>query len=239
MKNEAILKQYFFELYRKIKNSEFVIDKSCVKTVELIDAQILNLNPSQPVLDFKIRKTNENYCRKELEWYLSQSLSIKNYVDNIQIWNMICSKDDEKLVNSNYGWCIFSSENYNQYNNCLNELRMNKDSRRAIMIYNRPSMWMDFNKNGMSDFICCLSNTFFIRNNKLISSVHFRSSDLIYGFLNDFYFKCYVYDLLYNDLKKIYPNLEIGYINWHSNSLHVYEKHFDLLTSIVDQYDYL
>ena len=238
--NENLLKDCFVNLYKKVKELEFVVDKSGVKTVEIIDAQILNLNPHQSCFDFKIRKTNEEYCKKELNWYLSESLSIKDYVDNVSIWNAVCSKDDKKLVNSNYGWCIFSSENYNQYNNCLNELKINKNSRRAVMIYNRPSMWVDFNKNGMSDFICCLSNAFFIRNNKLISSVHFRSSDLIYGFLNDFYFKCYVYTLLYNDLKQIYPNLEIGCINWHSNSLHVYEKHFTLLIDIVEKfYGYL
>jgi len=238
--NEILLKNHFFNLYTKLKESDFTIDKSGVKTIEIIDAQILNLNPSQAILDLNVKKTNENYCKKELNWYLSQSLSINGYVDDIKIWNMICSKDDKKLVNSNYGWCIFSKDNYNQYNNCLNELKTNKDSRRAIMIYNRPSMWIDYNKNEMSDFICCLSNAFFIRNNKLISSVHFRSNDLIYGFFNDFYFKCYVYNLLYNDLKKIYPNLEIGCINWHSNSLHVYEKHFALLTEIIEKfYDYL
>lgn len=238
MNNEMLLKDHFLNLYKRIKNSEFVVDKSGVKVAEIIDAQILNLNPYQPILDFKVRKTNEDYCKKELNWYLSQSLSIKGYVEDVKIWNAVCSKDDKKLVNSNYGWCVFSSDNCNQYNNCLNELRINKDSRRAIMIYNRPSMWMDFDKNGMSDFICCLNNAFLIRNNKLISIVNFRSQDLVYGFLNDFYFKCYVYNLLYNDLKKIYPDLEIGYINWHSNSLHVYEKHFTLLTNIVEQYYY-
>jgi len=234
--NEIILKSYFLELYDKIKSHDLVVDKSGVKTVEIVDAQIYNLDPIQSILDFKVRKTNEEYCKKELNWYLSQSLSIKNYVDDVKIWNQVCSKDEKKEVNSNYGWCIFSENNYKQYDHCLKELIQNRDSRRAIMIYNRPNMWEDYNKDGKSDFICCLSNSFFIRNNKLISSVHFRSSDLVYGFLNDFYFKCYVYNRLFSDLKSVYNDLEIGGINWHSNSLHVYERHFGLLINIVEEF---
>lgn len=231
--NEYHLLKIFKKLNNKIINNDFVIDKSGVKLVELISIKINNLNPLQPILNFNIKKTNEEYCKKELNWYLSENLNIKGYVDDIKIWQNVADKNGN--INSNYGWCCFSNDNYNQYKNCLNTLIRQKESRQAIMIYNRPSIHYDWNKNGASDFICCLQNQFLIRNNKLISIVQFRSQDAIFGFFNDFYFKCYIYNKLYNDLKCIYPKLKIGNIIWIVNSFHIYERHFDLLKKIVEE----
>lgn len=237
MNNEKIILKYFKELNNKKLNSDFVIDKSGVKCVEILSAKIEKLNPLRSILDFKIKKTNEEYCKKELDWYLSQSLSIINYVDDVKIWNYVCTKDNKKEINSNYGWCIFSKKNYFQYQNCLNELLNNIESRRAEMIYTRPSMWVDYNKNGMSDFCCTDGVQCFIRNNKLYYIVKQRSCDIIYGFFNDFYWHCYVYNKLYNDLKQKYSCLLIGEIIYNAYSLHCYEKHFKLLNDIINNYE--
>jgi len=229
--NEKILLPYFKQLYDKLINKDFVND-----TVELIGVQIKNLNPLQSIFNFnEIKKTNKKYCQKELDWYLSQNLNIAGWVDDITIWKQISDKDG--FINSNYGWCIFSKENYNQYYNCLEILKKNKNTRQAVMIYNRPEMWYDYNINGMKDWMCTYSNQFFIRNNKLISLYIMRSNDAIYGFLNDFYWACYVYNKLYNELKEIYFDLEIGYINWYAGSWHLYERHFNLLKQIVESYE--
>lgn len=232
MNNEQKLLKKFKILCEKLKKNQYIVDNNGVKTVEITNCLIENLDPLEPFLNFNVKKTNEKYCEKEILWYLSQNISIKGFMDDIKMWNYSCSKDKEKKVNSNYGWCIFSKENYNQYDFCLNELVKNKNSRRACMIYNRPSMVVDYNKNGMSDFICTFSTQLFIRNNKLIYNVVMRSNDAIYGFFNDFYWHCYVYNKIFNDLKKHYVDLEVGCINWFSVSFHVYERHFDLLNNM-------
>ncbi len=233
MNNEQILFPIFKELYNKLQNNDIVIDKSGSKLVEIIACKIDNLNPIQNILDFDCKKTNEEYCRKELNWYLSQDLNIKDWVDDIKIWKNVADKDG--YINSNYGWCCFSYDNYNQYENCLNTLKQHKESRQALMIYTRPSIHYDAKYNGASDFICCISNSFLIRNNKLISIVHFRSEDIIFGVFNDFYFKCFIYNKLYNDLIKVYPELQIGEIIWEVDSLHCYETHFNILIQIVEK----
>lgn len=227
MKNEQIIFPIIEQFYNKIQNKEFVTDKSGVKCVEIIGAKIENLNPKQAILDFGIKKTNKEYCEKELKWYLSRDLNISDWVDDISIWKQVA--DYNGFINSNYGWCIFSEENYNQYENCKKELIKNPQSRRAIMIYNRPNMWIDYNKDGRSDFICTLQNQFFIRDNTLISIYEMRSNDLIYGWFNDFYWACEVYNKLFEELKMIYKDLKLGTMTWIANSLHVYEKHFELL----------
>lgn len=231
MKNEEILLPYFKELKRLKDNNEFIIDKTGAKTVEIINCNIKGLNPEQWYLEFPGRKSPIKYIEKEMKWYNSLSLNIKGYVDDIKIWQQVCDKDGN--VNSNYGWCIYSKDNYQQYNNSLLELIKNKDSRRACMIYNRPSMWQDYKNNGMNEFICTFATQQFIRNNKLIYIIYQRSADSIFGALFiDFAWHCEVYMKLYNDLKKNYKDLQIGQIDFNFGSLHVYERHFEMLDKI-------
>jgi thymidylate synthase len=234
MKNEDIMIKVFQSLYDKLQANDFTIDKSGVKTVELIGTSIFGLNPLQSTLDFGVKKTNEDYVAKELNWYLSEDLCITGYVDDVAIWKQVAS--NKNIVNSNYGWCIFSKDNFNQYLNCKEALINNKETRQATMIYNRPMMHYDSTKDGMKDFCCTYYNQFFIRDNKLISIYNMRSNDAIYGYLNDLAWACYVYQQLYTELLKTYPNLQIGEIIWQAASFHVYERHFELLEKIVKGY---
>jgi thymidylate synthase len=219
-----------FKEFKKLKDSnQFVIDKSGVKTVEMISLQF-QLNPIDWKIDLGFKKTNVPYVKKELRWYLSQSRDIIGFVDDIVIWKQICSK--ENLVNSNYGYLIFSNANGSQFENCLNELIKNKETRKASMIYTRPSIHSDAYLDGMSDFICTNGVQVFIRNNELIYIIHQRSCDMVYGFFNDFTWHCFVYRKLYRKLKNIYSDLKIGDIIYNIDSAHIYEKHFKFLENI-------
>ena len=235
---EIVINNVLLPFYRKIKSEEFVIDKTGVKTVEILGLR-MELNPQQKLLNFyDIRKSPEEYIKQEIAWYDSMDLSVKDISKYAKLWANVCTKNDKQLVNSNYGFLVYSDQNYSQYSNVLNELMMNSFSRRAIMIYNRPSMQYDYNKDGMSDFICTLGQQFFIRNGKLISLVEMRSSDMMYGFFSDMPWFATIQDRLLADLKeRAYPGLEQGDLIWISNSGHLYEKHFDTVIKIVEKYN--
>ena len=140
------------------------------------------------------------------------------------IWKQVAS--NLGVINSNYGYLIWSSDNHSQYDNVLRELNQNPDSRRANMIYTRPMIWSDYNVDGMSDFICTNNVQYFIRDNQLITSVYMRSNDAVFGYNNDYAWQVHVRDKLLEDLVTIY---EPGPIYWNVGSLHVYERHFDQL----------
>jgi len=229
--NEACLYPILSDLADKARHGKTIKDKTGVEVVELINPKII-LDPAQPYLDFGVRKTPEKYVKAELDWYDSQDLRVKEIGKTAKIWNDIAS--DCGLINSNYGWCIYSDENYNQYDASLECLTQYKESRRACMLYTRPSMQVDYCKDGMSDFICTNSTQQLIRNNKLIYVVNMRSNDAIFGLFNDFAWHAEVYKRYYNDLLKTYPDLEWGHIDWQANSFHVYDRHFKLLHSIVE-----
>lgn len=200
-----------------LKRKQFVTDKTGVKTLEIVGAQFI---ASEPAL---FGTPNEDWHRRELNWYTSMSLNVNDIEEPIpQIWKQVATPSGE--INSNYGWCVFSPDNGYQYGNVLNELKNNPFSRRAQMIYTRPSMHTDYNRDGMSDFMCCSNTTHVIRNGKLVTMVYFRSNDAVHGYKGDFAWMNHIHQQLAGDLE-----VPAGDIIWHSASFHIYERHFDLV----------
>lgn len=212
------------EFRRKLKNEEFVIDKNGSKTVELIG---ISFEPTESSI---FGKVNHDYIKKEIEWYDTQSLNVYDMSKTPQIWRLVC--DNHGYINSNYGWSIYSKENVEQYKHCLRTLRKDKDSRRAMMIYTRPSMQVDYNKNGMSDFICTNNTQVLIRDNQLHYIINQRSMDAVFGYKNDIAWHKTVQNRLYADLIEDYPQLTKGPIHYQVGSLHVYERHFKFIEDI-------
>lgn len=204
------------EFLKRYKAKDFVTDKSGCKTVDIVSAQFLADE------DHIFGKPDEDYIRRELEWYNSMSLNVKDLEKTPKIWQSVADKNG--LINSNYGWCIYSEDNCSQYDNCLNELRRNPLSRRATMIYNRPSMWREYDENGRSDFMCTFATQYFIRDAKLISIVYMRSNDAIFGYKNDRAWQKHVSVKLADDL-----GVEVGELIWNAGSLHVYDSQFYLM----------
>jgi len=210
------------KLIQKYKDQDFVTDKTGVKTIELIGESFVADE------DWIIREPNYEYIERELQWYESQSRYVEDIPgDTPAIWRQVADSDGR--INSNYGYLIWSEENGNQYNNVLAELSNNPNSRRAVMIYNRPSMHKDYCADGMSDFICTYANTFLIRNGKLISHYLMRSNDCVFGYTADVHWAMHVQKMLAADL-----GVEAGNLIWTATSLHAYEKHFSHIEKLIE-----
>lgn len=200
-----------------LSDQDFVTDKTGVKTIELIGVSFIANEPQI------FGTVNEDYVRREIEWYASQSLNVYDIPPPVPaIWKQVADKDGQ--INSNYGWCIYSRNNGSQYANVLEELQVNPNSRRAVAIYTRPSMWLDYDKNGRSDFMCTNAVQYLIREDRLHAVVQMRSNDVTYGFKNDRAWQLYVLEKLAKDL-----NVEVGNLVWNAGSLHVYERDFYLV----------
>lgn len=203
--------------------------------------------------NYIVRKPKEPYQTNELEWFISQSRNVedlRSFAGFIpKIWKDI--KNENNIINSNYGWCCLSEENGSQFVNAMQHLEKDKNSRRAIMIYNRPSMHTDWcsyriipktttricgqwhhlspNQYKMirGDFMCCQNNHFIIRDNKLIMTVHMRSLDAVYGYNADYIWFDWIFNKAIQYLKKTYEDLERGEMVIYADSVHVYEKHYE------------
>ena len=102
------------------------------------------------------------------------------------------------------------------------------------MIYNRPSIWLEYNENGKSDFICTNSVTYYIRDGILHSVVQMRSNDVVFGYKNDYAWQREIMKRLVRDYNALsaYDTgniIEEGHIIWQVQNLHVYERHFHLV----------
>ena len=204
----------------ELKNERFTIDKTGQKTIEMIGASFIADEESI----FGI--PNQEYIQNEIDWYLSGSTNINDiYGDDRSppaAWQYAANKHGE--INSNYGFLIFDDKFFRQYDNVVNELTHNPDSRRACMVYNRPSIWVEYCENGKNDFICTNAVTYYIRDDKLQSVVQMRSNDVVYGYKNDYAWQQYVLSHVAEDV-----GVETGQITWQVQNLHVYERHFDLV----------
>jgi thymidylate synthase len=207
------IREYFIQ---ELKAERFVIDKTGVKTIEIIGA---TFEANHPTIFGEI---NEDYVERELQWYKSMSLFVEDIPGKTPaIWQQVADRAGK--INSNYGWAIWHKDNYLQYAHVLNELTFSPNSRRAVMIYTRPSMWEDYNKDGMSDFMCTNAVQYMIRDEQLVAIVQMRSNDVVFGYRNDYAWQKHVADRLSQDLKL---TKEPGIV-WQVGNLHVYERHFD------------
>lgn len=214
----------------ELADEAYTIDRTGQKTIEMIGASFI---ADEPAI---FGEPNQEYIDAEIEWYETQSTNINTlkeiYGKSPAAWQYSANKHGE--INSNYGTLIFGDEYHNQYDNVLTELLENPDGRRASCIYNRPSIWIDFETNGKNDFICTNSVTYYIRDGLLHAVVQMRSNDVVFGYRNDYAWQKYVleklcWDFNHEDRYDQGRVIEPGLITWQVQNLHVYERHFNLV----------
>ena len=131
------IRQYFID---ELHDEAFTEDRTGQKTIELLGASFL---ADEPAI-FGI--PNEDYIEAELDWYNSSSTNVNDIhpdKDAPAAWQY--AANDHGEINSNYGHLIYDDKFFNQYDRVCEELYDNPDSRRASIIYTRPSIWVEYN----------------------------------------------------------------------------------------------
>lgn len=223
-KQVSDIRQFFVD---ELNDEAFTIDKTGAKTIEMIGASFV---ADQPAI---FGNPNDEYIQKEIAWYESESTNINDIYGTEReapaAWKY--AADPHGNINSNYGKLIFSEQYHQQFMSAVLELDKNRDSRRATMVYNRPSIWTEYNQGGKSDFICTNAVTYYIREDMLNCVVQMRSNDVVFGYKNDYAWQQYVMEKFcsaYNDLNP-FDDIGPGIMIWQVQNLHVYERHFDLV----------
>lgn len=222
------IREYFIS---ELASGNVTVDRGGNETIEMLGASFLA--DEEAIFG----TPNEEYIQRELDWYHSQSTNVNDIEgETPQAWKMTGNKHGE--INSNYGHLIWSEKYFNQFDKVLDELYKNPNSRRAQMIYNRPSIWHEAFENGKNDFICTNAVTYYIRDNKLHCVVQMRSNDVIFGYKNDYAWQYHVMEKLraglnYRNMiffKREGPEgIQQGNIYWQVMNLHVYGRHFHLV----------
>jgi|TARA_R100001530_G_scaffold34477_3_gene26931 thymidylate synthase len=204
------------------------------RTKELIQPTLIVEDVTQNIVKNPARKLSMDYLNTEMEWYLSGDLSIDKIGKSASLWKEIA--DEYGNVNSNYGYLVWKQklEKYDasQFDWVVNSLLDDKDSRQAVINFNQPR----HKEDGVKDFVCTINTQHLIRDNKLIGITNMRSNDLIYGFCYDFPFFSVLQQNIFKQLRLKYNDLKLGHNIHTSASLHVYERHFQMIEDIINEY---
>lgn len=187
------------------------------KEQEIFNAHLV-LNPEDPFL-YIFKPFDSVYFDKLMNWYKSQNDSIIGFFDTDVDWIAISTKDSSLRTNCNLGRLVFGNEHYDQFTSCLYKLICDKNCRTAVIQYNKPSMHYFEFQGGMNCFIKENYSSFHIRNNTLEMIHSQREADVEEDLPYSFAWACYLYKLMYENLKSVYQDLKIGDIHYNVDVL--------------------
>lgn len=176
------------------------------------------------ITSFRDRKMSIGYAASEFLWYLKGDPYDTSIEKHASMWPKI--KQPEGFYFSNYGQYMFGRGAGVRW--AIEELMRDKDSRRAAFPFLKLIHCFADNR----DMVCTYSMGFRIRENRLNMSVNMRSNDAIYGTTNDVFCFWMVYKLVYAALHQTYRDLLPGRYVHKVDSLHVYEKHWEMLNRL-------
>lgn len=210
-------------IYKAICKTLVTRGKYVNKTLELNNYKFELTDINNNILN--VRNISKSYLFGELMWYLNE----RNDIDFIHKFSTFWSRisDDGVTCNSAYGDIIFKRHGFDQVEKVIELLNTDRNSRRAVINLNVPNP----NVIETHDEICTIALQFYIRNDKLYCTTMMRSNDIWFGLPYDVAF--------FTELQKYIAhrtNCEYGSYTHYVVSLHVYEKDFNELFTVIRTY---
>jgi thymidylate synthase len=225
-------------LYRAVASGHEITPRG--QKVRNVRNMLVELDARWPILtSFKARNFNLKYAKVEWLWYLGADKFDDSIEQHATMWKKLKQPTGEYY--SNYGQYMFGVRYHEltQFEFVANTLLQDPDSRRASMVLLKHEHMFD----GNSDMVCTYGINFCIEDGKLHMTVMMRSNDVIFGFTNDAFAFQQLYSFMYTVLKSKMPHLETGTYTHMANSMHVYERHFQMINLIcaegVDGYQHI
>jgi thymidylate synthase len=189
-----------------------------------------------------IGELNPDWVRRELDWFMSGSNKLSDMEGPVPKLFQACAGIDGK-VNSAYGHILFSNELKYPYlgiplfdrvvNTFVNE---GASTRHAVAIITDRDVHQLATYNERKDFICTNALNFMIDSDqKLHIIAQMRSMDAVFGYRADYSMWDALMEYLLGNLEMVFPDLTRGDITFQVANLHVYPRHFDLLTQWADK----
>lgn len=238
MNNYKNFTEAYVDLIKQVSDEpEFFSAPRGQKIKESLGVRFTIENPRDRLPYVPERKFSVCYVIAELLWYLTGNDSTEWISNYSAMWGKI--SDDGETANSAYGSRIFKphdriaatiDDTWTQWEYVKEELKGDPDSRRAVIHIRSPQDSILAKK----DVPCTLSLQFFLRNDEVHLVVNMRSSDLILGISYDVPAFTMFQELLASELtRELGRDIGLGKYTHISNSLHIYERHFEMADAIV------
>ena len=197
-----------------------------MKTLEIPSpVTIITAKPNQNMITIPERKALLSFYFGEFIWMLKGSNELEHVAHYLKGWRRFT--DDGKTLNGAYGKRIFDWNGINQFDEVYKKLKKDIHCRQAVIsIYNPEKDLRPTKDVPCNDFL-----QFYVRNNKLCCTVYQRSCDIISGLTYDMHMFGTFQMLMAGRL-----GLEVGNYTHIANSLHLYERDFEMASTIVNAY---
>lgn len=213
---------------------------------ELIVASFTLRDPRNRLILSPVRAANYGFGVGELCWYVRGDKDL----ETMRYYNKRMSQfsDDGITINSAYGNRIFKTrfrENQftgmghdawdrSQFDNVLEELRRDPDSRRAVMHINEPLDLDRATTRGSKDVPCTMSLQLLVRDRRLHMHALMRSNDVVWGMPYDVFSFTSLQEAFLYKLQAIgVPVDDLGSYHHTAGSLHVYDTHFEMAEQVM------
>lgn len=177
-------------------------------------------NPKMRLLHYPGIRNIKKYIFGELLWYMTGRNDVEFIKKYASMWERI--SDDGLTNNSAYGQYIFKPQpsllsslpvSPSQWDWVKKKLKQDPNTREAI-IHIKPVQCYD-----TKDYVCTLTLSFYIRDNKLNMIVNMRSSDVYYGLPYDVFMFTFMQEMMAAEL-----GVGVGTYTHFTNNVHFYEK---------------
>lgn len=221
----------FLRLYKLIANGpEIKARSSATGHARNIHNVAVELNAAEPVItNFVHRKMSLAYAKREWLWYLGADPKDDSICEHATAWKKLQQPDGSFY--SNYGQYLFGKPagGASQFEYVIRTLKADPQSRRASMTLLKAEHLFPDN----TDTVCTYAINFFIDSGHLCMTVMMRSNDVIWGFTNDAFCFSQLYLFVYQILKVSMPALQFGSYTHFTNSMHVYDRHYEMIKAIL------
>lgn len=207
-------------IYKEICKKLICKGKKINDTTELNNFQFRLTDIRNNVIN--IRNISQSYLCGELLWYMTAREDIDFINKFSSFWGRI--SDDGVTSNSAYGHILFKRHGFNQVDKIIELLKVDPNSRRAVLNFNVPNP----NVIETKDEICTIALQFYIRNEKLHCTGIMRSNDIWLGLPYDVAF--------FTELQKYIANrlhVRCGTYTHFVISLHVYDRNLSSLYEVI------
>ncbi len=223
----------FLSFYKDLKTKGQLTSPRGQKVLEIQDYMLV-MGPRDRFTSYKARKFNLDYAKFEMLWYLTGDRYNRMITKSASMWEEL-EVPDGGGWHSNYGQYWFNLDfmpgGGSGMDWVVDTLFKDKDSRQAVI----PMLSVNHLYPDNKDVVCTESISFRIRDDRLHMSVNMRSQDAMWGFTNDTFCFSILHEMVYTMLVDKYDNLLMGSYCHKVDSMHVYERHFDMLDQILDE----
>ena len=172
---------------------------------------------------FAIRNLSLNYIKREIAWYIRADAYDTSIAEHAKIWGPMINSAGR--INSCYGEYWFLRDTGVNY--IVRELTADPSSRRAVI----PMFGVTQQHHiDVRDVPCTTNVEFRLRNDKLNCRFVMRSQDAVLGLGNDLPAFSFLQEVVATLL-----GVELGTLTISVGSLHVYERHFEMMKDMSSQ----